>query len=138
MIAPTGDAAARKFDVSRAGEYEQQSRIALAGYDACHELAACMLTAALGRGTTARILVAGAGGRAKEIISASALEPGWSFTAEAPSMPSLDPAPRGFSFMSQVNRNPVALNATLTVKSQESNFRLVFRHLAGTLVMNRG
>ena len=58
--------AARKFDTSRAGEYEQQSRIALAGYDACHELAACVLAATLGSGTRARILVAGAGGGAKE------------------------------------------------------------------------
>jgi tRNA (cmo5U34)-methyltransferase len=53
--------AARKFDPSRAGEYEQQSRIGLAGYDACHELAACMLTATVGRATEARVLVAGAG-----------------------------------------------------------------------------
>jgi tRNA (cmo5U34)-methyltransferase len=54
--------AAQKFDPARAAEYETQSRIALAGYEACHELAACMLAAALGRGTAARIMVAGAGG----------------------------------------------------------------------------
>ena len=34
--------AVQKFDSARAGEYQAQSRIALAGYDACHELAACM------------------------------------------------------------------------------------------------
>lgn len=39
MAATTNDSAS-KFDLSRAGEYEQQSRIALAGYDACHELSA--------------------------------------------------------------------------------------------------
>jgi hypothetical protein len=41
--------AAQEFDVTRAAEYETQSRIALAGYDACHELAACMLAAVLGK-----------------------------------------------------------------------------------------
>lgn len=85
MSGGSGDAAA-KFDEARAAAYEQQSRIALAGYDACHELAACMLAAALGRGTAARLLVVGAGGGAKEIVTAGALEPGWRFTA-------VDPAP---------------------------------------------
>ena len=55
-------AAARKFGADRAGEYAQQSRIALAGYEACHELAACMLAAVLGSGTPARLLIVGAGG----------------------------------------------------------------------------
>lgn len=83
-------AAAAKFDGARAGEYEQQSRIALAGYDACHELTACMLAAALGGGTPARILVAGAGGGAREIVTAGALEPGWRFTAVDPSPAMMD------------------------------------------------
>lgn len=52
----TRDSAA-KFDASRAGEYARQSRIALAGYDACHELSACMLSATLGAGKPARVLV---------------------------------------------------------------------------------
>lgn len=82
--------AARKFDPARAGEYEVQSRIALAGYDACHELSACMLAAVLGSGGTAEILVAGAGGGAREIVTAGALEPGWRFTAVDPSQPMLD------------------------------------------------
>ena len=69
--------AAQKFDPARAGEYEAQSRIGLAGYDACHELAACMLAAALGSGTDAHVLVAGAGGGAKEIVTAGALESRW-------------------------------------------------------------
>jgi tRNA (cmo5U34)-methyltransferase len=53
---------ASKFNPARAAEYEEQSRIALAGYDACHELAACMLAAKLGTGNRADILVAGVGG----------------------------------------------------------------------------
>jgi len=81
---------ARKFDPARAAEYETQSRIALAGYDACHELAACMLAAAIGSGGAARILVAGAGGGAKEVTTAGALEPGWRFAAVDPSQPMLD------------------------------------------------
>ena len=54
-----------KFDSDRAGEYAVQSRIALAGYDACHELSACQLAASLGRGGAARVLVAGVGGTAR-------------------------------------------------------------------------
>lgn len=82
--------AARKFDSARAAEYEIQSRIALAGYEACHELAACVLAAELGSGRRARILVAGAGGGAREIVAAAALEPQWRFTAVDPSRPMLD------------------------------------------------
>ncbi len=81
---------AKKFDPARAGEYEQQSRIALAGYEACHELTACMLAAALGSGGTANILVVGAGGTAQEILTAARLEPDWQFTAVDPSQPMLD------------------------------------------------
>jgi tRNA (cmo5U34)-methyltransferase len=89
MSSSTTDAA-HKFDPARAGEYETQSRIALAGYDACHERAACRLAAALGTGTAARILVAGAGGGAREIVTAGALEPAWQFTAVDPSRPMMD------------------------------------------------
>lgn len=85
----TQDSAA-KFDASRAGEYARQSRIALAGYDACHELSACMLSAALGEGKAARILVVGAGGTAGEIVAAARLEPQWSFLAVDPSEPMLE------------------------------------------------
>ncbi|MES2188173.1 MAG: class I SAM-dependent methyltransferase [Pseudomonadota bacterium] len=81
---------AAKFDPARAAEYETQSRVALAGYDACHELAACVLAAALGRGRQARVLVAGAGGTASEILAGARLEPGWSFTAVDPSAPMLE------------------------------------------------
>lgn len=82
--------AAQKFDPARAGEYQLQSRIALAGYDACHELAACMLAAVVGPGTPARVLVVGAGGGAQEIVTAGALEPAWRFTAVDPSRPMMD------------------------------------------------
>lgn len=89
-MADAATEAAQKFDPARAGEYEKQSRIALAGYEACHELAACMLAAALGSATTANILVAGAGGTAQEIVTAGTLELGWRFTAVDPSQPMLD------------------------------------------------
>jgi len=82
--------AAQKFDPARAGEYQAQSRIALAGYDACHELAACMLAAVVGPGTPAHVLVVGAGGGAQEIVTAGALEPAWRFTAVDPSQPMMD------------------------------------------------
>ncbi|EPY5355158.1 class I SAM-dependent methyltransferase [Klebsiella quasipneumoniae] len=81
---------AEKFDASRAGEYALQSRIALAGYDACHELSACMLSASLGEGKPAKILVVGAGGTAGEILASASLEPQWSFVAIDPSQPMLD------------------------------------------------
>jgi tRNA (cmo5U34)-methyltransferase len=81
---------AAKFDASRAGEYARQSRIALAGYDACHELSACLLSATLGAGKPARVLVVGAGGTAGEIIAAARLEPEWTFVAVDPSPPMLD------------------------------------------------
>lgn len=81
-------ASAAKFDPARAHEYAEQSRIALAGYDACHELAACMLASAIGA-SDARILVAGADGTGQEICVSAALEPGWRFTAVDPSAPML-------------------------------------------------
>ncbi|WP_172332513.1 cyclopropane-fatty-acyl-phospholipid synthase family protein [Mangrovicoccus sp. HB161399] len=82
-------AAHEKFDAGRAGEYAEQARIALAGYDACHELSACILSAALAGRPERRILVAGAGGTAGEILAAARLEPGWRFLAADPSAPML-------------------------------------------------
>jgi len=82
--------ASQKFDPARAGEYETQSRIALAGYEACHELAACMLAAALGTGTAKEILVAGAGGGAQEIVTTGPTQLGWRFTVVDPSEPMMD------------------------------------------------
>lgn len=83
-------ASAAKFDASRAGEYAMQSRIALAGYDACHEVAACLLSATLGHGGSANILVAGAGGTAQEILAAARLQDNWRFTAVDPSPSMMD------------------------------------------------
>lgn len=82
--------AAQKFDPARANEYQTQSRIALAGYDACHELSACMLSATIGSDSPARILIVGAGGGAQEIVTASILGPKWRFTAVDPSKPMMD------------------------------------------------
>jgi len=80
--------AARKFDPSRAAEYDQQSRIALAGYDACHELAACMLASVLQQ-PNAKVLVVGAG-TGQEMLSIGRLEKGWRFTAVDPAAPMVD------------------------------------------------
>lgn len=88
----TSQSSAAKFDASRADEYGRQSRIALAGYEACHELVACVLAASLGNNLPARILVVGVGGTAQEIVSLSALEPTWRFVAVDPSPPMLDTA----------------------------------------------
>src|SRR4029453_17776194 len=54
-------AAADKFDARRAAEYDRQARIALAGYEAMHELTACCLAAALGTGTEQSLLIVGVG-----------------------------------------------------------------------------
>lgn len=81
-----------KFDKSRADEYGRQSRIALAGYDACHELCACMLAASALDAEAPRVLVVGAGGTAGEIIAAARLEPSWTFVAVGPSPSMMDVA----------------------------------------------
>jgi tRNA (cmo5U34)-methyltransferase len=85
------DIAAAKFDADRAGEYERQSRIGLAGYEACHELAACVLAAALGDGPR-QLLVVGAGGTGQEVQTIARLQPLWRFTAVDPSPPMLEQA----------------------------------------------
>jgi tRNA (cmo5U34)-methyltransferase len=84
--------AAAKFDSGRADDYAVQSRTALAGYDACHEVTACLLSASLGRDACARILVVGVGGSGQEIIVGSRLEPGWTFVGVDPSAPMLEKA----------------------------------------------
>ncbi|MFJ2709632.1 class I SAM-dependent methyltransferase [Pseudomonas sp. NPDC087346] len=95
---------AAKFDTSRANEYATQSRIALAGYDACHDLAACMLAAQLGESRPAKVLVVGAGGTAQEIIAMAALEPSWHFTAVDPSEPMLGAAVQRLSASGLMHR----------------------------------
>ncbi|MBN6776139.1 class I SAM-dependent methyltransferase [Pseudomonas granadensis] len=98
-----------KFDNSRASEYARQSRIALAGYDACHDLSACMLAASLGTDRAATILVVGAGGTAQEIIAMAALEPQWRFVAVDPSEPMLDAAVQHLQAHDLLDRTQVHL-----------------------------
>ncbi|MDB5650748.1 MAG: SAM-dependent methyltransferase [Hyphomicrobiales bacterium] len=100
---------ARKFDPARANEYETQSRIALAGYDACHDLAACILSAALGSGSAAHVLVAGAGGGAREIVVGGALEPHWRFTAVDPSQPMMEIAEARLRESGLIDRTEIVL-----------------------------
>jgi tRNA (cmo5U34)-methyltransferase len=78
--------AARKFDPSRAADYDRQARVALAGYEAMHELGACCLGAVLGEGGARAILVVGVG-TGQEIVTIGAFEPHWRFTAVDPSAP---------------------------------------------------
>lgn len=100
---------AGKFDTSRANEYARQSRIALAGYDACHDLSACMLAASLGTDCGATVLVVGAGGTAQEIIVMAALEPQWRFIAVDPSEPMLDAAVQQLQAHDLLDRTQVHL-----------------------------
>lgn len=80
----------QKFNSSRAAEYEDQVRIALAGYEACHDLAACLLSAALPKNSSTKVLVVGAGGTAQEVVSLTKLRPDCRFMAVDPSQPMLD------------------------------------------------
>jgi tRNA (cmo5U34)-methyltransferase len=91
-MAEPHNAAAGHFDAAHAGDYEKSSRITVAGYDVCHELAACMLVGAISSGKAKRILIVGAGGTAQEIINIAKLEPDWSFVGVDPSRPMLDAA----------------------------------------------
>ncbi|PRB48662.1 SAM-dependent methyltransferase [Pseudomonas sp. MYb2] len=111
---------AKKFDTARANEYAQQSRIALAGYDACHDLAACMLAASLGQSRSARVLVVGAGGTAQEIIAMGALEPGWTFTAVDPSEPMLEAATQQLQANDLLPRTQVHLGQVEDLPADES------------------
>ncbi|WP_339487534.1 SAM-dependent methyltransferase [Pseudomonas sp. EL_65y_Pfl2_R95] len=119
MKSPSSDAA-DKFDRSRANEYGQQSRIALAGYDACHDLAACMLAASLGSTTSAKVLVVGAGGTAQEIIAMAKLEPSWRFTAVDPSEPMLAAATQTLSAEQLLDRTTIHLGSVDDLPADES------------------
>lgn len=111
---------ADKFDASRADEYGRQSRIALAGYDACQELAACMLAASLGNGKTAKVLVVGAGGTAQEIIAMARLEPHWHFTAVDPSAPMLEVAKQQLQANQLLARTEIVLGHVEGMAADES------------------
>ncbi|MDB5363587.1 MAG: Methyltransferase type 11 [Rhodospirillales bacterium] len=78
--------AVQKFDPARAAEYDRQARVALAGYEAMHELGACCLAAALGEGGERSLLVVGVG-TGQEIVTLGTFEPGWRFTAVDPAAP---------------------------------------------------
>lgn len=124
-----------KFDDARAAEYETQARIGLAGYDACHELTACMLAAALGKGSTATILVAGAGGTANEIQVSGRLEPNWNFVAVDPSKPMLDIAKSRIEASGLSHRTEIVLG-TVNELPQSKRFDAatligVLHHLPG-------
>lgn len=119
MKSPSSDTA-DKFDRSRANEYGQQSRIALAGYDACHDLAACMLAASLGSTTSAKVLVVGAGGTAQEIIAMAKLEPSWRFTAVDPSEPMLAAATQTLSAEQLLDRTTIHLGSVDDLPADKS------------------
>lgn len=119
--------AVEKFDTSRANEYGRQSRIALAGYDACHDLAACMLAASLGNTSSARILAVGAGGTAQEIIAMATLEPSWRFTAIDPSEPMLEAATQQLKANKLLERTDMHLGQVDDLPADES-------YDAGTLI----
>lgn len=112
--------AAEKFDTSRANEYGRQSRIALAGYDACHDLAACMLSASLGNARSAKVLVVGAGGTAQEIIAMAMLEPTWRFTAVDPSEPMLEVAAQHLGANNLLERTSLHLGHVEDLTADES------------------
>lgn len=126
----------QKFDASRAAEYEQQSRIALAGYEACHELAACMLYASLGAASDAHILVVGAGGTAQEIVTMARLEPNWRFTAVDPSSSMLDLATMKIEEAGLTSRVKFHLGVVEDLPDEESfdaaTLIGVLHHLKGT------
>jgi tRNA (cmo5U34)-methyltransferase len=111
---------AEKFDTSRANEYAKQSRIALAGYDACHDLSACMLAASLGNTPSAQVLVVGAGGTAQEIIAMATLEPNWHFMAVDPSAPMLETATQQLQANDLLERTQVHLGRVEDLPADES------------------
>lgn len=124
-----------KFDQSRADEYGRQSRIALADYDACHELSACILTASMIDAPRPRILVVGAGGTAGEIIAAARLEPSWSFVAVDPS-PSMVEVARANIVEAKLIERVEFIEGSLEQISGDASFDAaimigVLHHLAG-------
>lgn len=126
---------AKKFDSSRADEYETQSRIALAGYEACHELAACMLAAVLGPGGNRRILIVGVGGTAQEVTAVSRIEPTWRFVGIDPSEPMLARAAQRLEEQGLSDRTELHLG-TLDGLSTDATFDAammlgVLHHLPG-------
>jgi tRNA (cmo5U34)-methyltransferase len=110
-----------KFDRSRAEDYGRQARIALAGYDACHELCACILSAALASQNKARLLVIGAGGTAGEIIATARLEPSWTFVAVDPSEPMLEQA-KAHVLSADLQQRVTFINAELSALPRDAAY----------------
>lgn len=126
-----------KFDKSRADEYGRQCRIALAGYDACHELSACMLAASAPEAEAARVLVVGAGGTAGEIIAAARLEPSWTFVAVDPS-PSMMDVARAHIAEAGLDDRVEFLTGSLRETADETSFNAaimigVLHHIQGEI-----
>ncbi|MBN9068574.1 MAG: class I SAM-dependent methyltransferase, partial [Rhizobiales bacterium] len=67
----------------------------------------------------ARLLIAGAGGGAKEIVTAAALEPGWRFTAVDPSQPMMDLAIARLSEHNLLDRTNIILGTVDDVPASE-------------------
>lgn len=98
------ESASGKFSGKRADDYAVQSRIALAGYDACQQLGACILSAALPSGVPASILVVGAGGTGEDLLAVARLEQDWKFTAIDPSETMLAQAVRAYEREQMLHR----------------------------------
>lgn len=126
--------AAKKFDLARANEYEKQSRIALAGYDACHELIACMLAADLQCVSNPTIMIAGSG-TAQEIISIGALGPSWNYVAVDPAPPMMELAEKRLSAAGLRERVTLHLgyvsDLPIDVKYDAATLIGVLHHLRG-------
>ncbi len=75
---------AEKFNADRAADYDRQARIALAGYEAMHELTGGLLRAALGPDTERSLLIAGIG-TGQEVLVMAPEAPRWRFVAADPS-----------------------------------------------------
>ncbi len=124
---------AAKFDADRAADYDRQARIALAGYEACHELTACILAAALGSGGEKSLLVVGAG-TGQEIVIMGAHQPRWRFVAVDPSAPMIEGARERVDALGLLGR--VVLHqgevATLSAERHDGATLIgVFHHLGG-------
>ena len=122
---------AAKFDSTRAGDYDRQARIALAGYEACHELTACVLAAALGSGTKKSLLIVGAG-TGQEIVIMGAHQPHWRFVAVDPSAPMIETARTriaALGFLDRVEFHPGELAKLSADRHDAATLIGVFHHL---------
>lgn len=132
MTEPIPNSAA-KFDAARAGDYDRQARIALAGYEACHELTACVLAAALGSGTEKSLLIVGAG-TGQEIVTTGAHQPRWRFVAVDPSAAMLAAARArlaALGFLDRVELRQCEVGELPAERHDGATLIGVFHHLKG-------